>query len=75
MFHFISNSRYYRKDESGGSDIRTLEDILQMLPDGKTGTVLIRISFSENSAEEVIFRVFTRDADGIIKGMEYRIKE
>ena len=30
---------------------------------------------SDNSAEEVTFRVFTRDADGIMKGMEYIIKK
>ena len=66
---------YYRKDESGGSDIRPLEDLLQMLPDGKTGAILLGINFGENSAEEVTFRVFTRDADGIMKGMEYIIKK
>ncbi len=65
---------YYRKDESGGSDMRALDDFLLRFPDG-TGTILIGINFGENSEEEVIFRVFTRDADGIIKGMEYIIKE
>ncbi len=65
---------YYRKDESGGSDMRALAEFLDRFPDG-TGTILIGINFGENSAEEVIFRVFTRDADGIIKGMEYIIKE
>lgn len=65
---------YYRKDESGGSDMRALDDFLLRFPDG-TGTILIGINFGENSEEEVIFRVFTREADGIIKGMEYIIKE
>ena len=46
-----------------------------MLPDGKTGAILLGINFGENSAEEVTFRVFTRDADGIMKGMEYIIKK
>lgn len=67
---------YFRKDGSGGTDATlSLKELLEMLPDGRTGTLLMGMGITDNGKEEVTLTVFTRDADGTMKGMEYIITE